>query len=96
VATAILFNNGGLNEQMQPIGWDMETFTTLSYVLSLIKFPFTNTTSPALKLGQDQEHPVRQIMAPIEIANSIAFLASDLSSHINGVILPIDDAWSAA
>jgi NAD(P)-dependent dehydrogenase (short-subunit alcohol dehydrogenase family) len=32
---------------------------------------------------------------PEEQAAAIVFLASDAASNINGVILPVDDGWSA-
>jgi NAD(P)-dependent dehydrogenase (short-subunit alcohol dehydrogenase family) len=31
---------------------------------------------------------------PIDIARGIAFLASDDAKMINGVMMPIDNAWS--
>ncbi len=34
--------------------------------------------------------PAKRFAAPSEIANAIAFLASDLASYINGVNLPVD------
>lgn len=33
---------------------------------------------------------------PVEIANAIAFLASDLSKHITGTALPVDGGYTAA
>ncbi|KAH0842496.1 hypothetical protein FOPE_07705 [Fonsecaea pedrosoi] len=33
---------------------------------------------------------------PKEVANVLVFLASDLSSAINGAVVPVDKAWSAA
>jgi NAD(P)-dependent dehydrogenase (short-subunit alcohol dehydrogenase family) len=35
-------------------------------------------------------HPIGRIGQPIDIANAIAFLASDLASWITGVIMPVD------
>ena len=31
---------------------------------------------------------------PIQVANTILFLASDEAKAINGVSLPVDEAWS--
>ena len=39
--------------------------------------------------------PQGWLPAPIEVANAIAFLASDLSSHITGTALPIDGGYNA-
>jgi len=38
---------------------------------------------------------VGKLAAPEEQAAAIVFLASDAASNINGVILPVDDGWSA-
>lgn len=40
--------------------------------------------------------PQGWIPEPIEVANAIAFLASDLSRHITGTALPIDGGYNAA
>lgn len=44
----------------------------------------------ALHMGAGQKATIRAV----DIANAILFLASDQSSMINGVSLPIDQAWS--
>lgn len=36
-----------------------------------------------------------RVAQPEEQAAAIVFLASDAASNINGVILPVDDGWSA-
>lgn len=36
-----------------------------------------------------------RLAQPEEQAAAIVFLASDAASNINGVILPVDDGWSA-
>ncbi len=38
---------------------------------------------------------VGRVAEPEEQAAAIVFLASDAASNINGVILPVDDGWSA-
>jgi NAD(P)-dependent dehydrogenase (short-subunit alcohol dehydrogenase family) len=38
---------------------------------------------------------VGRLARPEEQAAAIVFLASDAASNINGVILPVDDGWSA-
>ncbi|WP_353946419.1 SDR family NAD(P)-dependent oxidoreductase [Streptomyces sp. HUAS MG91] len=40
-------------------------------------------------------HNIGRVAAAEEQANAIAFLASDAASNINGVILPVDNGWSA-
>ncbi|MDE0210160.1 MAG: SDR family NAD(P)-dependent oxidoreductase [Boseongicola sp.] len=39
--------------------------------------------------------PQRWLPGPIEIANAIAFLASDLSKHVTGTALPVDGGFTA-
>jgi 3-oxoacyl-[acyl-carrier protein] reductase len=36
------------------------------------------------------EVPMKRIAEPVEVANAVVFLASDLASYINGVNLPVD------
>ncbi|MGF0173820.1 SDR family oxidoreductase [Streptomyces sp. Marseille-Q5077] len=43
----------------------------------------------------DPMTPARRPRMPEEQAAAIVFLASDAASNINGVILPVDDGWSA-
>jgi NAD(P)-dependent dehydrogenase (short-subunit alcohol dehydrogenase family) len=38
---------------------------------------------------------VGRLAEAAEQAAAIVFLASDAASNINGVILPVDDGWSA-
>lgn len=40
-------------------------------------------------------HNVGRVAEPEEIAAAIVFLASDAASNINGVVLPVDNGWSA-
>jgi NAD(P)-dependent dehydrogenase (short-subunit alcohol dehydrogenase family) len=36
------------------------------------------------------------MLEPIDIANTVLFLASDESRHLNGALIPVDMGWSAA
>jgi NAD(P)-dependent dehydrogenase (short-subunit alcohol dehydrogenase family) len=38
---------------------------------------------------------IGRVSQPEEQAAAIVFLASDAASNINGVVLPVDDGWSA-
>ena len=40
--------------------------------------------------------PQEWLPKPVEIANAIAFLASDLSKHITGTAVPVDGGFTAA
>jgi 3-oxoacyl-[acyl-carrier protein] reductase len=39
--------------------------------------------------------PLGRLGEPGEIANSVAFLCSDLASYITGAVLPVDGGWLA-
>ncbi|GAA1180824.1 SDR family oxidoreductase [Streptomyces hebeiensis] len=41
------------------------------------------------------QNNVGRTAAADEVADAIVFLASDAASNINGVVLPVDDGWSA-
>lgn len=41
------------------------------------------------------QNNVGRLASPDEVANAIVFLASDAASNINGVVVPVDDGWSA-
>ena len=41
-------------------------------------------------------NPMNRALDPLEVANAVAFLASDYASGINGVNLPVDCGWIAA
>jgi len=47
---------------------------------------------PVWEVHRDKEG--KSAITPEDIANSILYLASDLSTKVSGVILPVDKAWS--
>jgi NAD(P)-dependent dehydrogenase (short-subunit alcohol dehydrogenase family) len=42
-----------------------------------------------------QRTPQRRLGAPVEVAQTAAFLVSDWASYISGAILPVDGGWTA-
>ena len=68
--------------------------------------PGTIKTERVLRLPQEpcgseyieeieQMHPMRRLGEPEEVAQAIAFLASDQASFITGAILPVDGGYLA-
>lgn len=51
--------------------------------------------SGSLDRGQGFMSPTDRMSRPEEQATAIVFLAPDAASDINGVVLPVDDGWSA-
>ena len=56
---------------------------------------FMSGTSPELLKRFEQVFPPRRIGLPEEVAEAIAFLASDEASFVNGMLLPVDGGISA-
>ncbi|KAJ9642227.1 uncharacterized protein PV06_03214 [Exophiala oligosperma] len=71
-------------------GIDVEAFQNSRPVLNV---HFNPRSTDALN-GQDGPIATGPI-SPEEVANVLVFLASDLSSAINGAVVPVDKAWSA-
>ena len=40
--------------------------------------------------------PLKRFAQPIDIAIAALFLASDMSSYLTGVALPVDGGWTVA
>ena len=55
-----------------------------------------NTGADAIREANRASIPQGWLPQPVEVANAIAFLASDLSRHITGTDLPIDGGYNAA
>jgi NAD(P)-dependent dehydrogenase (short-subunit alcohol dehydrogenase family) len=51
---------------------------------------------PAVRAAFDAATPDGRYAAPEEIAEAVAFLASEAAAHINGVVLPVDGGFLAA
>jgi NAD(P)-dependent dehydrogenase (short-subunit alcohol dehydrogenase family) len=49
----------------------------------------------AMLAGFGDAHPIGRIGQPEEVAEAIAFLASDAASFITGALVPIDGGWTA-
>jgi NAD(P)-dependent dehydrogenase (short-subunit alcohol dehydrogenase family) len=64
--------------------------------IDLVKVAAKNENKNYLdKLSEiEKSIPAKRIAKPIEIANAVVFLASDLSGYINGVDLSIDGAFT--
>lgn len=55
-----------------------------------------DTGADAIREANRASIPQGWLPQPVEVANAIAFLASDLSRHITGTDLPIDGGYNAA
>lgn len=51
--------------------------------------------TPELDAAVSRRVPLGRFFQPVEIANSILFLGSDLASAITGVVMPVDGGWTA-
>ncbi len=55
-----------------------------------------DTGAEAVREANRASIPQGWLPKPVEIANAIAFLASDLSQHVTGTALPVDGGFTAA
>lgn len=58
--------------------------------IAAVKAGKTNDSVEAVLGGMAQESPMKRIAEPSEVAEAIAFLASDRASYINGINIPVD------
>ncbi|KAJ4989633.1 short-chain dehydrogenase/reductase SDR [Stagonosporopsis vannaccii] len=71
-----------IHSSIQRENWDMEAYTAAAGVIGL--------HSPSNAQGVPQLE-----VSPEDVANAIVFLASDEARKVNGVLMPVDNAWSA-
>ena len=55
-----------------------------------VKAEKTNQTTEGVLAEMAKESPMQRIAEPAEVAEAIAFLASDRASYINGINVPVD------
>ena len=55
-----------------------------------VKAEKTNQTTEGVLAEMAKESPMQRIAEPTEVAEAIAFLASDRASYINGINVPVD------
>ncbi|OLN81605.1 2-(R)-hydroxypropyl-CoM dehydrogenase 1 [Colletotrichum chlorophyti] len=63
-------------------GWDLEAYAQVEPVHALHAQATASASTPQI--------------TPVEIAQAVVFLATDQARTINGVSLPVDQAWSVA
>ncbi len=58
--------------------------------IAAVKAGKTNDSVESVLEGMAQQSPMQRIAEPTEVAEAIAFLASDRASYINGINIPVD------
>lgn len=76
----------GLARELGPSG-----ITVNAVAPAVADTPMTrDSLSPQLVAGITSRIPLRRLATPADIADAVAFLASDRASFVNGAILPVD------
>lgn len=52
------------------------------------------TPTPALQKTVTDSVPLGRLGTPIEIANTVMYLASPLAGYVTGAVIPVDGGWS--
>lgn len=58
--------------------------------------PLMNASSPELQASRDRYIPNGRVGSIDEFGNVVAFLASDMASYLNGIVVPVDAGATAA
>lgn len=66
------------------------------YTTALLGTVLTNASGViGLHTPSDAQGVPQVDIGPEDVANAIVFLASDEAKKVNGVLMPVDNAWSA-